>query len=61
MGLVVNTNLLSLNAQRSLNRTQSKLGTSGGHYPSGRYNSSLNSGLTDCFRRNIFRLTLIAS
>ncbi len=28
MGLVVNTNLLSLNAQRSLNRTQSKLGTS---------------------------------
>ena len=41
MGLVVNTNLLSLNAQRSLNRTQGKLGTSVARLSSGlRINSA---------------------
>ena len=41
MGLVVNTNLLSLNAQRSLSRTQGKLGTSVARLSSGlRINSA---------------------
>ncbi len=41
MGLIVNTNLLSLNAQRSVNRTQGKLGTSVARLSSGlRINSA---------------------